>query len=459
MDFLQRVSQTIWELDNDDTYNDLIVLGQTYPSTKTGVESEECDSNTQGVFNQLFHKGSPWNPDFLLDVQSILYFTYRTRFEPIPKDRGGPSPMNFGTLFRDNPLNAIENAINHPDCFCSDIGWGCMIRTGQTLLANALQRVKLGRSYRIHTDEELLDVGELELISWFEDNRRAPFSLHKFVEKGLLLSGKTPGEWFGPSAASRSIQSLVHEYPNSGINHCIISTDSADVYEEDVQPIFENDPNAKVLLLLGVKLGLNNVNEFYWQSIKNILGSKQSVGISGGRPSSSLYFFGFQDDYLFYLDPHTAQLDLSAYASNVEKHRSVHSAKFNKVHLSELDPSMLIGILIQGSKDWDDWKSQVEKSQIIHVWPKRQQEFYMDEDVESLHSTEAKDALIGGDYVEVAPIIQQAGSSKDDEFQDVQCKNQNIVVVGEFDNSATDMEVENVLVEQETVPIQETASF
>src|SRR5882762_3242219 len=33
----------------------------------------------------------------------------------------------------------------------------------------------------------------------------------------------------------------------------------------------------------------------------------QSVGIAGGRPSSSYYFVGSQADNLFYLDPHHAR--------------------------------------------------------------------------------------------------------------------------------------------------------
>ncbi|KAG6882739.1 hypothetical protein C0995_013906, partial [Termitomyces sp. Mi166 len=52
-----------------------------------------------------------------------------------------------------------------------------------------------------------------------------------------------------------------------------------------------------VLLLIGVRLGLDGVNPIYYETIK-------SVGIAGGRPSSSYYFVGSQSDNLFYLDPH-----------------------------------------------------------------------------------------------------------------------------------------------------------
>ncbi|KAJ6530775.1 hypothetical protein B0H19DRAFT_1328033 [Mycena capillaripes] len=49
-----------------------------------------------------------------------------------------------------------------------------------------------------------------------------------------------------------------------------------------------------VQLLLAIRLGLDCVNPIYYETIK-------SVGMAGGRPSSSNYFM---DDSLFYLDPH-----------------------------------------------------------------------------------------------------------------------------------------------------------
>ncbi|KAJ6478018.1 hypothetical protein DFH09DRAFT_1379269 [Mycena vulgaris] len=45
-------------------------------------------------------------------------------------------------------------------------------------------------------------------------------------------------------------------------------------------------------------------NEMYHETIKMLYSSSQSVGIAGGRPSSSYYFVGVQGNGLFYLDPH-----------------------------------------------------------------------------------------------------------------------------------------------------------
>jgi cysteine protease ATG4 len=77
-----------------------------------------------------------------------------------------------------------------------------MIRSGQSLLANTLCTLKLGRDWRRGDDEEK----EREVLGLFADAPEAPFSIHKFVEHGAQACGKHPGEWFGPSAAARCLQ-------------------------------------------------------------------------------------------------------------------------------------------------------------------------------------------------------------------------------------------------------------
>ncbi|KAJ7246013.1 hypothetical protein C8J57DRAFT_1476256 [Mycena rebaudengoi] len=63
-----------------------------------------------------------------------------------------------------------------------------------------------------------------------------------------------------------------------------------------------DDEAVPVLLLLGIRL--DSVNPVYYGTIKMLYTFPQSVGIAGGRPSSSYYFVSVQGDGLFYLDPH-----------------------------------------------------------------------------------------------------------------------------------------------------------
>ena len=49
------------------------------------------------------------------------------------------------------------------------------------------------------------------------------------------------------------------------------------------------------------------VNPRYIPQLKAVLKWPHSVGIVGGRPSSSLYFVGHQENNFIYLDPHTLQ--------------------------------------------------------------------------------------------------------------------------------------------------------
>lgn len=63
---------------------------------------------------------SQYDAKFEEDLRSRFYTTYRTGFERLGSTKG----------------------------FTSDIGWGCMIRTGQALVGNALMYSVLGRNWR-----------------------------------------------------------------------------------------------------------------------------------------------------------------------------------------------------------------------------------------------------------------------------------------------------------------------
>lgn len=254
----------------------------------------------------------------------------------------------------------LKSQFMDPYEFTSDTGWGCMIRSGQSLLANALSILVLGRDWRRGNNVE----EETELLSLFADHPSAPFSIHRFVQHGADSCGKYPGEWFGPSATARCIQALSSqcEHPKLRV---YITNDSSEVYEDRfIQIACEDSGHIQpTLILLGIRLGIDHITPVYWDGLKAALQYPQSVGIAGGRPSASHYFVGVQGSHYFYLDPHYTRPALSCRqtdkAYTKEELDTYHTRRLRRIHIKDMDPSMLIGFLIRDEYDWTDWKTRV----------------------------------------------------------------------------------------------------
>ncbi|KDQ51386.1 hypothetical protein JAAARDRAFT_199213 [Jaapia argillacea MUCL 33604] len=298
-------------------------------SSTSSSTSQTVTVNNLGDLSQSLsasaskHPAANWPPVFYADFTSRIWLTYRSHFSPI----------------RDSSLTALESELadsaalsgspqpkrwNWPiggeKGWTSDAGWGCMLRTGQSLLANALLHLQLGRDWRrpptpVHTADYATYV---QLITWFLDSPSplCPFSVHRMALAGKEL-GKDVGQWFGPSTAAGAIKNLVHSFPEAGLG-VAVAVDGV-VYQTDVYAASHglgDSPRGRghytwgyraVLVLVGIRLGLDGVNPIYYDSIKTLYTWPQSVGIAGGRPSSSYYFVGSQADNLFYLDPHHAR--------------------------------------------------------------------------------------------------------------------------------------------------------
>ena len=100
-----------------------------------------------------------------------------------------------------------------------------MLRTGQSLLANALIHMHLGRGmssifFFFPLTDSMIDwrrppypvqtadyATYVQILTWFLDTpvREAPFSVHRMALAGKEL-GTDVGQWFGPSVAAGAIK-------------------------------------------------------------------------------------------------------------------------------------------------------------------------------------------------------------------------------------------------------------
>ena len=103
-----------------------IINGDHVFSSSSGNEQQFADVNGSD---------QDWPAEFINDHESRLWITYRSNFPPIAK-----------SLSASMTLSVRLRSLTEKDGFTSDTGWGCMIRSGQSLLANALSVLKMGRS-------------------------------------------------------------------------------------------------------------------------------------------------------------------------------------------------------------------------------------------------------------------------------------------------------------------------
>lgn len=161
----------------------------------TPPESASSSVSSSLAYDDPVQEGR-WPQGFLEDFESKFWMTYRSEFEAIRRSSDPKATTSLSLAMR------IKAQLGDQSGFSSDTGWGCMIRSGQSLLANAIAMLRLGRDWRRGS----LPQDECELIRMFADDPRAPYSIHKFVQHGATACGKYPGEWFGPSATARCIQ-------------------------------------------------------------------------------------------------------------------------------------------------------------------------------------------------------------------------------------------------------------
>ncbi|XP_019152125.1 PREDICTED: cysteine protease ATG4-like [Ipomoea nil] len=281
---------------------------------------------------------------FVEDFSSRILITYRKGFAPIGESK-----------------------------YTNDSGWGCMLRSSQMLVAQALLFHRLGRSWR-KSLEKLLEQNYLEILNLFGDSEESAYSIHNLLQAGKAYD-LSPGSWVGPYAMCRTWETLAcckrEDAENADLSRVVFYVVSGDEDGErgGAPALCIDDISrrclelskgqvdwAPIILLVPLVLGLDKVNPRYIPLLKATFSFPQSLGILGGRPGVSTYIVGVQDDQAFYLDPHEVQQVVDLGRDNLDiDTSSYHCDVVRQLPLDSIDPSLAIGFYCKDKSDFDDF--------------------------------------------------------------------------------------------------------
>jgi len=441
---------------------DMVLLGERYERKRSGDEAEKTSKDEDGEDGTAYLVRSSSDVDaadpglaaFLRDLRSRVWITYRRGFPAIASgaDRGsggsGGSEDASASEASASEASSAGVAISRrivekaPYQYTTDAGWGCTLRVGQMLLANALSIHFFGRGYRRRDagpcvpgeDARARDPHD-SLLSWFGDHPDAnacPFSIHEVYRwgRGELddaaekkpggVPGVVPGRWLGPCVTAQAMAALTNARRPGGMCAYVLADEDGtfgggapnldarkvaafasekarqlrglrsngacpspkrtglrlpgapfDARAEDAVRNDAKEERAKktedwapTLVLVPLVLGIDrHVNARYVPSVAATLRVKQSLGVLGGTPGSSLYVVGAQDDRLFYLDPHT--VFPFAESRNAERFEIADVSTYacdDALHMDarDLDPSMVLGFYCRARGDLDELCLELE---------------------------------------------------------------------------------------------------
>ncbi|XP_027048707.1 cysteine protease ATG4B-like [Pocillopora damicornis] len=303
----------------------------------------------------------------LRDIRSRIWCTYRKNFSAI----GGTGPT-------------------------ADSGWGCMLRCGQMILAEALIYRHLGRDWQWEPDDN--NVVYMQILQNFLDKKDSLYSIHQIAQMGVS-EGKSVGSWFGPNTVAQVLKKLMCFDDWSSL--CIHIAMDNTVIINDIKTLCKRDSPTKthgeatsysrtsagvgrqrgaaggsdtkdgtkhrqqgwrpLLLFIPLRLGLSEMNSVYNEPFKACFTFRQSVGVIGGKPNHAYYFIGYYGNTLLYLDPHTTQQAVNPEKLSQIPDESYHCAYPSRMNIADLDPSIALGFFCHSEEDFDDLCLQIHK--------------------------------------------------------------------------------------------------
>jgi cysteine protease ATG4 len=205
------------------------------------------------------------------------------------------------------------------------------------LLANSFLRSKIGS---INTSEKLLYKDYYNVVSFFQDHPANLFSLQRLLQFYPIYD-KTPGDWIGPyqfgdlvtyfGSTIKKLYSVDYVFAGNGY------------LDQNRIPYLDK---CKYLVNIPVRLGLDEIDQVYYNNILHLTHLDSFMGIVGGNNNKSYYIVGSNGDRLIYLDPHMCQ----PYCGDPFSLESYSSDQVNYLPISDLSPTLSLCFYLESEE-------------------------------------------------------------------------------------------------------------
>ncbi|CCW60920.1 unnamed protein product [Phytomonas sp. EM1] len=228
----------------------------------------------------------------------------------------------------------------------SDQGWGCLLRTSQMLLAHFLHRY--GRpsdfSLRLFVDES---------------TDAAPFSIHNMIKS--VWDDKTfCAEYWSPSQACETVRKTMENAVKGGAlgtKFSVVCSSNGCLFSEDVEQPLRGDTEV-VLLLTPVRVSaVSRLTQETYLELENLMCQPECLGVVGGVPGRSYYFFGHNQTQMAYLDPHQRVQPALTSLSSASTVPTLADAR--SVHWSRVDTSLFLAFAVRDAAEWSHLKGKL----------------------------------------------------------------------------------------------------
>lgn len=248
-------------------------------------------------------------------LENIPRFTYRKNFPPLKNE------YHFFNMR-------------------SDSHWGCCIRCGQSMLFQYLKKVYLKNMIdaesQKHPPNHPLEVDhntELRINSQilrdFNDTPNAKYSIHNFCREITNIGGHE-GKYTSLTRLAKAIQHLLApEYP-------VYVAEQSTIVREQVLELFQQ--GKPVLCLVPTIFGIDKLDQESIYSITVSVAYETGIGFIGGIKKKAFYFVGYNNDTLYYFDPHSVKNFVSTEAD----YKTYYESKLKSMPFNSISSSLML---------------------------------------------------------------------------------------------------------------------